>query len=237
MALDKLVRLTQLAGALLATPVAATGAVSVYRSYFSSDVHCQTLRSTILTTMDKNVPPPAKIVLLRKDVDEFEKNCAKIDPDADAIFRTTMQQLASRANRAEVAPAAAPPPQPPSQSASAALNSPPVGAPAPGTPRAANTALPLFNLSTASQSRGWVVIIRGDRGHKGEPNFEGYSIASLPPVGTVLNARRMLWVWSEPRGDPSNVQARLNPGACVRVLSTRLGPIGAWAEVVPAPCS
>jgi hypothetical protein len=70
MALDKLVRLTQLAGALLAIPVAATGAVSVYRSYFSSDVLCQNLRSTILTTMDKNVPPPAKIVLLRKDVDE-----------------------------------------------------------------------------------------------------------------------------------------------------------------------
>jgi hypothetical protein len=97
---------------LLAIPVAAGGSISVYRSYFSSDVVCQSMRSAILATMDKNVPPRAKLTLLQKDVEQFATRCAKIDPDADAIFQAAIQQLASQAVPANVAAAAVQPPSP-----------------------------------------------------------------------------------------------------------------------------
>jgi hypothetical protein len=236
MMLDKLVRIAQFAGAVLAIPVAATGTVSVYRSYFSSEVGCQNLRGVILGTIDKNVPPQAKLTLLRKDVQEFEKNCATVDPDAHAIFRSTMAQLAARAKQVEAGATRAA--QPVNRPAPAELNSAPA-APATGTVAAANAPPPLFEPSMGAETRAWVAIIRGDKGHEGELNFDGFAMshASLPPAGTVLSAKRMLMVWPEPKFDPGKVQARLKPGSCVRVLSTRAGPVGAWAEVTPAPCT
>ena len=50
----------------------------------------------------------------------------------------------------------------------------------------------------------------------------------------------MLPVWSEPQtgtNDPTKLQSRLPPGACVRVLATRGGAVRLWAEVTPASCS
>jgi hypothetical protein len=123
MGIDRLTKLAQLAGALLAVPVGFAGSVSVYRNFFSDEVVCQNMRSAILTTIDKNVPAQAKLTLLRKDAEEFEQRCAKIDPDAAAIFRTTMQQLTSDATPAKAAPADARPPQQPTPSASAPINS------------------------------------------------------------------------------------------------------------------
>jgi hypothetical protein len=63
---------------------------------------------------------------------------------------------------------------------------------------------------------------------------------ALPPAGTVLSAKTMLPVWSEPQAganDQSKLQSRLPGGACVRVLSTRGGSGRLWAEVAPASCS
>jgi hypothetical protein len=112
MELDRLVKLAQFAGALLAIPVAAGGSISLYRSYFSDDVVCQNMRSAILATMDKNVPAKAKLTLLQRDVEQFGTRCAKIDPDANGIFQTAMQQLASQVASPNSAPAAARPPSP-----------------------------------------------------------------------------------------------------------------------------
>jgi hypothetical protein len=74
------------------------------------------------------------------------------------------------------------------------------------------------------------------------PHFNGYGISdtSLPPPGTVLSAKTMLPVWSEPQAgpnDPAKLQSRLPTGACVRVLATRGGSGRLWAEVAPASCS
>jgi hypothetical protein len=112
MELDRLVKLAQFAGALLAIPVAAGGSISLYRSCFSDDVVCQNMRSAILATMDKNVPAKAKLTLLQRDVEQFGTRCAKIDPDANGIFQTAMQQLASQVASPNSAPAAARPPSP-----------------------------------------------------------------------------------------------------------------------------
>jgi hypothetical protein len=63
----------------------------------------------------------------------------------------------------------------------------------------------------------------------------------LPPAGTVLSAQRNVPVWADlPAGmaqDQSKLQNRVPPGACVRVLATRGGPLRLWAEVAPASCS
>src|SRR5262245_10928969 len=84
---EKLTTYLQFTGAALAIPAAAAGSYSVYRTFFSAEVACHGLRATILSTMDKNVPGEAKRTLLRKDVAEFEKRCADIDPDAHVIFQ------------------------------------------------------------------------------------------------------------------------------------------------------
>jgi hypothetical protein len=68
----------------------------------------------------------------------------------------------------------------------------------------------------------------------------GQPDTSLPPAGTVLSAKIMLPVWSEPQAganDQSKLQSRLPSGACVRVVSTRGGSGRLWAEVAPASCS
>ena len=90
---DKLTKMLQLAGAMLAVPAGIAGVYSVYRSHFSSDIACQALRTAIVTTMEKNIAAEAKRSLLRKDVAEFEKTCGAIDPDAKAIFTATLHQL------------------------------------------------------------------------------------------------------------------------------------------------
>jgi hypothetical protein len=62
----------------------------------------------------------------------------------------------------------------------------------------------------------------------------------LPPPGTILSAKMMLPVWSEPQAgtnDPTKLLSRLPTGACVRVLATRGGGGRLWAEVAPASCS
>lgn len=83
---EKITKLFQLIGAALALPVGAAGAYTVYKAHFSSDVACQNLRASIVTTMEKNVGADAKRALLKKDVAEFEKACGDIDPEARAIF-------------------------------------------------------------------------------------------------------------------------------------------------------
>jgi hypothetical protein len=51
------------------------------------------------------------------------------------------------------------------------------------------------------------------------PHFTGYAISdtSLPPQGTILSAKIMLPVWSEPQAganDQTKLQSRLPPVAC-----------------------
>src|SRR5215475_13457426 len=94
---DKHTGVLKFIGALLAIPAAGAGAYSAYHTYFSSEVVCQSLRSSILLAIDKNIPADAKYRLLRRDVTEFERKCADSDPDGLAIFQGAMLQLQSPA--------------------------------------------------------------------------------------------------------------------------------------------
>jgi hypothetical protein len=99
----------------------------------------------------------------------------------------------------------------------------------------------VFGAPGSKEHYGWVALSRRESG-AWVPHFTGYAISdtSLPPPGTILSAKIMLPVWSEPQGsanDQTKLQSRLPSGACVRVLATRGGTGRLWAEVAPASCS
>jgi len=221
MAGEHLVRLLQIAGAALGIPAAAAGTFAAYQNYFSTDVTCQKLRNDIMGIMERNVDPNTKRSLLKKDVTEFDKLCGEVDPDARAIFQAAMSEH-------------------PAQATHAAATSPPVPIGA-SSPRAQTAALGVFGAPGSKDHYGWVALARRQSG-SWEPHFNGYAISdtSLPPSGTILSAKIMLPVWSEPQAganDQSKLHSRLPSGACVRVLSTRGGSGRLWAEVAPASCS
>ncbi len=212
MAGENLVKLLQVAGAALGIPAAAAGTFAAYQNYFSTDVTCQKLRNNIIATMERSVAPETKRSLLRKDVTEFDRLCGEGDPDARAIFRAALGDAHHAEGDGGHGPAAA--------------GATPVG---------------IFGAAGAREHCGWVALSRRQAG-EWVPHFSGYDIAeaSLPPPGTVLTAKTMLPVWSEPqagKNDPTKLQSRLPQGACVRVLATRGGGARLWGEVTPASCS
>jgi hypothetical protein len=221
----KLTTYMQLTGAALAIPVAAGGTYSVYQNYFANDPACQKLRTSIVATMERNVPPDAKRTLLRKDVNEFSKMCGSADPDAKVLFEAALEdhKLAESSVAQPVSTAVA-------SAAPLPADKPP-------------DATPTFGRSSGGDTRGWVALTRGDANRAGEPNFEGFELSAkvVPPQGTVLRALHVLPVWMEPQfntNDSSKLQGRLPGGSCVRVLSTRMaeGRGRNWGEVVPMPC-
>jgi hypothetical protein len=219
MTAEHLVKLLQMTGATLAIPAAAAGTFAAYQSYFSTDVTCQKLRNDIIGIMERNVAPDTKRSLIKKEVTEFDKLCGDGDPDARAIFQAAMSEHSTEAPHAAAATA-------------------PAGA---SSQRAQATALGVFGAPGSRDRYGWVALARRQSG-SWEPHFSGYAISdtSLPPAGTILSAKIMLPVWSEPQAganDQTKLQSRLPSGACVRVLSTRAGSGRLWAEVAPASCS
>jgi hypothetical protein len=220
MTAEHLVKLLQMTGAALAIPAAAAGTFAAYQSYFSTDMTCQRLRNDIVGILERNVAPDTKRSLLKKDVTEFDKFCGEGDPDARAIFQAAISEH-------------------PTEPAHAAAAGPvPTGA---SSQRAQTAAIGVFGAPGSKDRYGWVALARRQSG-SWEAHFSGYAISdtSLPPAGTVLSAKIMPPVWSEPQAganDQSKLQSRLPSGACVRVVSTRGGSGRLWAEVAPASCS
>jgi hypothetical protein len=219
MGFDHVNKYMQLFAAVLTIPAAAAGTYSVYQSYFSTGAVCDGLRNSVLATMEKGIPAETMYLLMRKDAEAFDKSCAKLDPDASVIFQSALKQLTAPAltATATAAPLDLAPPRP-----------------------RAPALLPRFEAASMGSAHAWAVLIRGDKDHRGDINFDGFAISesSLPPAGTVLTARRMMPVYSEPHAaDRTAALARLHPGTCVQVVATRPSGAMAWAEVVPAFCS
>lgn len=80
----------QIVGSVLAIPVGLASAYSVYRANFSIDTTCQTLRANIISMLDRKLDPTTQRMLVRHDVETFEKTCRSVDPDAEAAFRTLL---------------------------------------------------------------------------------------------------------------------------------------------------
>jgi hypothetical protein len=84
------VSILQLAGSLLAIPVGLASGYSIYRANFSPETACQTLRSNVVAMIDKQIDASTRRMLVRKDVEEFEKTCGNVDPDAEAAFKSLL---------------------------------------------------------------------------------------------------------------------------------------------------
>jgi len=83
----RLVSTAQVVATLLAVPLGLGSGYSIYRSNFSPETTCQALRSTIIGMLDKNVDATTRRMLVRRDIEAFERNCGGVDPDAHAAFR------------------------------------------------------------------------------------------------------------------------------------------------------
>lgn len=84
------VSILQLAGSLLAIPVGLASAYSIYRANFSPETTCQSLRGNIVSMIDKQIDASTRRMLVRRDVEEFEKTCGSVDPDAEAAFKSLL---------------------------------------------------------------------------------------------------------------------------------------------------
>src|SRR3972149_3195867 len=76
----RFVTVLQMAGSLLAIPVALGSAYSVYQANFSPDTQCQQLRANIIAMIDKKIDAATRRMLVRRDVEAFEKSCGGFDP-------------------------------------------------------------------------------------------------------------------------------------------------------------
>jgi hypothetical protein len=110
----RFVTVIQMIGSLLAVPVGIGSAYTFYRANFSPETACQSLRSGIIAMLDKGVDASTRRILVRRDVETFEKTCAAVDPEATAAFKALL----------------------------AADKSPPVAASAPATKAGPNDAAP-----------------------------------------------------------------------------------------------
>jgi len=80
----------QIMGTLLAIPVGLGSAYTMYKSNFSAEASCQSLRSNIILILDKSVDASARHMLVRRDVEAFEHSCGSVDPDAAAAFKALL---------------------------------------------------------------------------------------------------------------------------------------------------
>jgi len=112
--LPRFVMIMQLFGSLVAVVVGIGSGYSFYRANFSPEATCQTLRSGIIVLLDKSVDAAARRVLVRRDIETFERTCAAVDPEATAAFKSllaaekTAAPPPSPVAAAPVAPPAAP---------------------------------------------------------------------------------------------------------------------------------
>jgi hypothetical protein len=101
----RFVTVVQMIGSLLAVPVGIGSAYTFYRANFSPETTCQSLRSGIIAMLDKGVDVSTRRILVRRDVETFEKTCASVDPEATAAFKALLAAEKVSHPAAVVAPA------------------------------------------------------------------------------------------------------------------------------------
>jgi hypothetical protein len=84
------VSVIQLTGSLLAIPVGLASGYSIYRANFSPETTCTNLRASIVAMIDKQIDASTRRMLVRRDVEEFERTCGNVDPDAKAAFKSLL---------------------------------------------------------------------------------------------------------------------------------------------------
>jgi hypothetical protein len=254
--IQKLQSVLQIVGAALGIPAAAAGTYSVYKSYFSVVTDCKALRTSLLQSMDRALPPDTMRALMAQDFADFSTHCASQEPEAMTAFKAVMQVGGAAAAQpgqvaaASVVPAVsmarvmpALPEKAPSPAAAPRAEAASAGSESPSQQGVlASIPIGVFGVSAAGTAQGWVPIDRRDADHFGELNFGGYDPSQPLAAGTIMSATWAVPVWREPQApgplNISRVQGRLARGNCVRVLSTQMTIAHRlWADVEPAPCA
>ena len=106
--LARTVNMLQVIGSLLAIPLGLASGYSIYRANFSVETTCQSLRTNIVSMIDKSIDASARRILVRHDVEAFEQTCGKVDPEATTAFKAL---LAADKAPVPTATVAAPAPQ------------------------------------------------------------------------------------------------------------------------------
>ena len=86
----RFVTVIQMIASLLAVPVGIGSTYTFYRANFSPETTCQSLRNGIIAMLDKGVDASTRRILVRRDVESFEKTCAAVDPEATAAFKALL---------------------------------------------------------------------------------------------------------------------------------------------------
>jgi len=87
----------QMVGALIAVPAGLGSAYTMYKTNFSPEASCQTLRANIVAMLDRSVDAATRRILVRRDVETFEQSCGTVDPDATAAFKVLLAAKTSPA--------------------------------------------------------------------------------------------------------------------------------------------
>jgi hypothetical protein len=80
----------QLVGSIIGVPLALIGGYSTYHTTFSPEAKCQSLRSSIVSMLDKQADATTLRMLVQRDVASFQRDCGAVDPDAVAAFKNLM---------------------------------------------------------------------------------------------------------------------------------------------------
>jgi hypothetical protein len=118
----------QVIGSLLAIPVGLASAYSIYQTNFTIDARCETLRTNIVSMLDKSADPAALRMLVRRDVVSFENTCGSVDPDAVAAFQRLLAVGQAAKPQAKPVTQAERQPQPTSETARQQIATPPLPA-------------------------------------------------------------------------------------------------------------
>lgn len=184
----------QMAGSVLAIPVALGSAYTVYQANFSPEVACQSLRAGIIAMIDRKIDAATRRMLVRRDVEAFEKSCGSFDPDAKAAFANLLAEPRAVVHvpvTPKAEPAKTEPAKLEAQKAQVQKAEPVKSEPAKETARKAEPrpapiakAMPAENDATASDAR-WLDAVRGALVTHAEPRAATLAPAAQP-LGTLV---------------------------------------------------
>ena len=80
----------QFLGSFVGIPLALLGGYATYSSNFSVEAKCQSLRTSIVSMLDKKADPSTLRLLMQRDVAAFQRDCGEVDPDAVAAFKNLL---------------------------------------------------------------------------------------------------------------------------------------------------
>ncbi len=215
----------QVAGSLLAIPLGLASGYSIYHANFSAEASCQSLRTNIISMLDKSADASTLRMLMRRDVADFETACGAVDPDAVKAFKTL---LASGKN-------AVPAPEPVKQAAPAPVRHvKEMAKRAPAKAPPAVEAKPARRDSAASDAK-WVASVREALIHTPDAETETAKAPAVLPAQPPVAARPVTPPAAAPRATPAAPVSLAPPTAARTEQAAPALPPAASVAAAPKP--